>query len=457
MATVRNFQIARKSSSGEGGQLLSGEFAFNTADDYLYIGDAAGTDNALLFYDVSAGMANDAHQFNGQLASHYLDGDNIVFDPAGNIVATDVQAAIEELDTEKLAIADIDDTPVDSETSAPISSNWAYDHIQSDSTDHDNRYYTETEVDNLLAALGTSAEWQDSVIDRVTTPPGGESTGDRYLVIATASGAFAGHEDDIAEYNGSGWDFTTPTTGTYVSVDDETSVLYYFGGSSWTTKSYEATTASTGLTKVGLDIRLDSTAAGDGLGFSAGALSVNVDDSSIETSGDTLQVKALGITNAMLAGSIADGKLAEDYLKVSEIDDTPVDAETSAPISSNWAYDHANGSDPHSVYRLESELNATTDGASGADGIGATAVGGGSATSVQGILEELDTDIGSLETTVGGLYVFKTIVPISGNNAVADAADDTLTFISTDSSITMVGGTDQFDIEVGNLDCGAWS
>ena len=49
--------------------------------------------------------------------------------------------------------------------------------------------------------------------------------------------------------------------------------------------------------------------AGDGLGASGGALSVGVDGSSIETSGDALRVKALGVTNAMLAGSITDAKL----------------------------------------------------------------------------------------------------------------------------------------------------
>ena len=39
-------------------------------------------------------------------------------------------------------------------------------------------------------------------------------------------------------------------------------------------------------------------------------LDVNVDDSSIEISSDALQVKASGITNTMLAGSIADSKLS---------------------------------------------------------------------------------------------------------------------------------------------------
>jgi hypothetical protein len=56
--------------------------------------------------------------------------------------------------------------------------------------------------------------------------------------------------------------------------------------------------------------------AGDGLSTTGTAsegqtptLSVNVDDSSIEIDTDTLQVKALGITNAMLAGSIENAKL----------------------------------------------------------------------------------------------------------------------------------------------------
>jgi hypothetical protein len=40
-------------------------------------------------------------------------------------------------------------------------------------------------------------------------------------------------------------------------------------------------------------------------------LDVEVDDSSIEVSGDALQVKALGITNDMLSGSIASSKIAE--------------------------------------------------------------------------------------------------------------------------------------------------
>ena len=51
--------------------------------------------------------------------------------------------------------------------------------------------------------------------------------------------------------------------------------------------------------------------AGSGLSKSGNIIDVNVDGSSIEVSSDALRVKALGITNAMLAGSIASSKLAD--------------------------------------------------------------------------------------------------------------------------------------------------
>lgn len=54
--------------------------------------------------------------------------------------------------------------------------------------------------------------------------------------------------------------------------------------------------------------------AGAGLDKTGNELSVNVDDSSIEISGDALQVKALGITDAMLAGSISNAKLANSTI-----------------------------------------------------------------------------------------------------------------------------------------------
>jgi len=68
-----------------------------------------------------------------------------------------------------------------------------------------------------------------AVLDKdLCSPPSSPSDGDRYIVCAnsssgSASGDWAGHENDIAEWNAgtSSWDFTTPDNGLRVWVDDE--------------------------------------------------------------------------------------------------------------------------------------------------------------------------------------------------------------------------------------------
>ena len=63
--------------------------------------------------------------------------------------------------------------------------------------------------------------------------------------------------------------------------------------------------------------QIATSVAGDGLAGGAGTpLSVVVDDSSIEIDTDTLRVKALGVTNAMLAGSIANSKLSNSSITI---------------------------------------------------------------------------------------------------------------------------------------------
>jgi hypothetical protein len=176
----------------------------------------------------------------------------------------------------------------------------------------------QTQINNLSSTI-QNFEWQPSALDYVadnTAAPATEVSGDRYVLShdggtphADYDGATAGQ---IVQFNGSVWVATTPTAGMFIAVDNETDRLYLYGGSSWSAKYFEATTASTGLVKVGFDIRLDSSAAGAGLGFSAGVLAVNVDDSTIEINTDTLRVKDGAITNAKVAAgaAIAVDKLA---------------------------------------------------------------------------------------------------------------------------------------------------
>lgn len=48
------------------------------------------------------------------------------------------------------------------------------------------------------------------------------------------------------------------------------------------------------------------------------------------------------------------------YLLIANIDNVPVNGETSAPISSNWAYNHENAADPHTVYPLQAGTESIT-------------------------------------------------------------------------------------------------
>ncbi len=189
----------------------------------------------------------------------------------------------------------------------------------------DNQIITKKYADDLFER----GEWQDSVITASVLDPSSltPATGDRYLINGTGVGAWNGQDNNIAEWNGTGWDYTVPTTGMRVGADDEPNVAFYlFGGTNWEAKQVESTTASTGLVKVGNDIRVDASLAGAALSFQAsGILDVSVDDSSIEINADALRVKAGGITNDMLSGGITDAKLDSDYIQTTEVDDVTIE------------------------------------------------------------------------------------------------------------------------------------
>lgn len=79
--------------------------------------------------------------------------------------------------------------------------------------------YSSQKIEAELSAIRSGMIRQPAVIDRTATPPASPSTGDRYLVAPSATGAWSGQDNDIAEWGGSAWTFTTPSEGWIVYND----------------------------------------------------------------------------------------------------------------------------------------------------------------------------------------------------------------------------------------------
>jgi hypothetical protein len=133
-------------------------------------------------------------------------------------------------------------------------------------------------VENAVTQIKIPQEWPDSALDYITTPPGSPVTGDRYLIKSVATGAWAGQENAVAEFDGAAWVFKAPTTGTFISVDADATGLFYFGGTSWSKKSFELNTAGAGIDITAGVVSLSSSVAGAGLDFTAGVLSIGTLD-----------------------------------------------------------------------------------------------------------------------------------------------------------------------------------
>lgn len=86
-------------------------------------------------------------------------------------------------------------------------------------------------MDQNLKILGVIA--RGTVLDRdLTAPPGSPTEGDAYIPAAIATGAWAGHEDEIAVWLGGAWFFITPIIGqVFWLVDEAFSVRWE--GTSW--------------------------------------------------------------------------------------------------------------------------------------------------------------------------------------------------------------------------------
>lgn len=68
-----------------------------------------------------------------------------------------------------------------------------------------------------------------SVINFAIDPPAAPAVGDSYILQAAATGVWAGHDNRIAEWDGTEWVFTTPSKYGYVLLLTE-ETFYYFNG-----------------------------------------------------------------------------------------------------------------------------------------------------------------------------------------------------------------------------------
>lgn len=94
-------------------------------------------------------------------------------------------------------------------------------------------------------------------LDRdLTAPPSSPTDGDVYLVKATAAGAWAGHDNEIAQSLDGAWRFYAPFTGLVAYVADE-EVLIVYTGSAWV--EYSSLLALQNIPLLGVNATADTT------------------------------------------------------------------------------------------------------------------------------------------------------------------------------------------------------
>jgi hypothetical protein len=101
---------------------------------------------------------------------------------------------------------------------------------------------------------------QLSVADRdLGAPPPSPEDGERFIVAAPASGAWAGQEDTVAAWQDGAWEFYAPQTGWLAWIDDE-EVLAVWDGSAWAgIVSSDTSAGLQNLAMVGINTTADVT------------------------------------------------------------------------------------------------------------------------------------------------------------------------------------------------------
>lgn len=169
------------------------------------------------------------------------------------------------------------------------------------------------------------------------------------LLKGTYSGATAYTVGDIVDYSGSSYACKANTTGNLPTNTTYWALLAEKGATGATgpqgPAGNDGATGPQGPAGTG-DVNKVGTPVNNQIGVWTGDGTIEGDAAlTFDTTTDTLStvvISASGnITGANLSGTNTGDQDISGKLNISDIDDTPVNGEVSAPISSNWAFDHA--------------------------------------------------------------------------------------------------------------------
>lgn len=171
-----------------------------------------------------------------------------------------------------------------------------------------------------IAALSTGMHWQPNAISFEDTPPtSGRTTGDRYVIAAGASSPWNSNIGKIAQFDGSGWAYTTPLDGYAIVAEDDGGVSNFGEGMYW----YDSETTAW--------IQLASTSALSG----KAAAGSNADITSLSGLTTALSVAqgGTGSATAPMVGLITAAN-ASAARSVLDVDDKGTDNSTNVSLTS---------------------------------------------------------------------------------------------------------------------------